>query len=442
MNLKISTLLVFIGLSATSFTQRDLSASEAVFISLEKNYAVLISNKQLSINELNNRWSEAGAFPTVDLSIMNSNTIQDNTNNPFTFTPGIILSQSINPSLTANWNIFTGFAVRISKERLELLETQSANNAMVVIENTIQDVLKAYYTAQLQSDRKELFRSVMEMSKDKMHYYEIKEKYSHANTLELMQFKNQYLTDSTNLLMQDISYDNSIRNLLLLMNDSTIVAEGLNLTDKMDLTIMNVDFSKAEEEMYSNNQNLTNQYISLELQKTNTAFQRSFLYPTLSFQAGVQPGWSWIREIKDNLFEAQISNLSYYGNINLRNSIFNNWKNKRAVEVSKIQEEISVINIESMKVTLSNTLQNLIELYKARAQLVSISQENLSYSKKALELAQERFAIGVINSIDLATFLNNYQNTLIQHYENLFNKMDTYLEIYKIQGKIGLEYSK
>ena len=92
-----------------------------------------------------------------------------------------------------------------------------------------------------------------------------------------MQFKNQYMTDSTNLLMQDISYDNSIRNLLLLMNDSTIVAEGLNLTDKMDLTIMNVDFSKAEEEMYSNNQNLTNQYISLELQKTNTAFQRSFL---------------------------------------------------------------------------------------------------------------------------------------------------------------------
>ncbi|MFT6245827.1 MAG: outer membrane protein TolC, partial [Crocinitomicaceae bacterium] len=418
MNLKISSLLVFISLSAVGFAQRDLSASEAVFISLEKNYQVIISGKQHSINELNNRWSEAGAFPTVDLTLMNGNTIQDNTNNPFTFIPGIVLTQSINPSLTANWNIFTGFAVRISKERLEILENQSANNAMAVIENTIQDVLKAYYTAQLQHDRKDLFKSVMELSKDKMHYYELKEKYSNANTLELMQFKNQYLTDSTNLLMQKISYDNSVRNLLLLINDSTITAEGLNLTDKMDLKVMDVDFSEAETEMYSNNQNLTNQYISLELQKTNTAFQRSFLYPTLSFQAGVQPGWSWIREIQNNAFEAETSNLSYYGNINLRYSIFNNWKNKRAVEVSKIQEEISTLNIENMKMTLSSTLQNLIALYKARVQLVSISQENLVYSKKALELAQERFAIGGINSIDLASFLNNYQNTLIQHYEN------------------------
>lgn len=442
MNLKISSLLVFIGLSSIGFAQRDLSASEAVFISLEKNYQVIISGKQHSINELNNRWSEAGAFPTVDLTLINGNTIQDNTNNPFTFIPGIVLTQSINPSLTSNWNIFTGFAVRISKERLEILENQSANNAMAVIENTIQDVLKAYYTAQLQHDRKDLFKSVMELSKDKMHYYELKEKYSNANTLELMQFKNQYFTDSTNLLMQEISYDNSIRNLLLLMNDSTITAEGLNLTDKMDIKVMDVDFSEAETEMYSNNQNLTNQYISLELQKTNTAFQRSFLYPTLSFQAGVQPGWSWIREIQNNAFQAETSNLSYYGNINLRYSIFNNWKNKRAVEVSKIQEEISTLNIENMKMTLSSTLQNLIALCKARVQLVSISQENLVYSKKALELAQERFAIGGINSIDLASFLNNYQNTLIQHYENLFNKMDTYLEIYKMTGKIGLEYVK
>ena len=442
MNLKTSSLLVFIGLSSIGFAQRDLSASEAVFISLEKNYQVIISGKQHSINELNNRWSEAGAFPTVDLTLMNGNTIQDNTNNPFTFIPGIVLTQSINPSLTANWNIFTGFAVRISKERLEILENQSANNAMAVIENTIQDVLKAYYTAQLQHDRKDLFKSVMELSKDKMHYYELKEKYSNANTLELMQFKNQYLTDSTNLLMQEISYDNSVRNLLLLVNDSTITAEGLNLTDKMDLKVMDVDFSEAETEMYSNNQNLTNQYISLELQKTNTAFQRSFLYPTLSFQAGVQPGWSWIREIQNNAFEAETSNLSYYGNINLRYSIFNNWKNKRAVEVSKIQEEISTLNIENIKMTLSSTLKNLIALYNARVQLVSISQENLVYSKKALELSQERFAIGGINSIDLASFLNNYQNTLIQHYENLFNKMDTYLEIYKMTGKIGLEYMK
>ena len=442
MNLKINGLIVFVLISVSSFSQRDLTASQAVFIALENNYQIIISEKQHEINEENNKWSEAGAFPTVTLTVANNNTIQDNTNNPFTFTPGIVLSQSINPSLSANWNIFSGFAVKISKQRLEQLEEQSANNAVAVIETTIQDVLKAYYTAQLQNDRKDLFKSVLALSRDRYNYYELKEKYSSSNSLELLQFKNQYLTDSTNFLMQEISYLNSIRNLGLLMNDSTLVETGFHLTDKIDIAIDDVDFTNAEQDMLANNQNLKNQFIALELQSTNTSFQKSFLYPTLSFQAGVTPGWSSIRELKTNAFEVQITNLSYYGNLNLRYSLFNNWKNKRAHEVSKIQEEITALNIESMKQSLSNTLKNLIELYNVRLQLVSISQENLVYAEKAFHLAEERFELGTINSIELATFQHNYQNTMIQHFENLFNKMDTYLEIYKMTGKLGLEYAK
>ena len=85
-------------------------------------------------------------------------------------------------------------------------------------------------------------------------------------------------------------------------------------------------------------------------------------------------------------------------------------------------------------------MKNLIALYKLRQQLVSLSQENLVYAAKAYELAEKRFDIGAINSIDLVSFKNNYQNIMIQHYENQFNKMDTYLEIYKMTGKISLEY--
>lgn len=425
-----------------SFGQRDLSATEAVAISLENNYQVLIANKQTEIAEKNNTWSEAGAFPTVSLTVAQNNAIQDNRNNPFTFTPGIILSQSLTPSLSANWNIFSGFAVRISKERLEQLEQQSANNALAVIETNVQDVLKAYYTAQLQKERVDLFRKVYRISKERYNYYELKEKYSSSSSLELMQFKNQMLTDSSNMIMQELSHLNALRNLTLLMNDSTIVAEDLNLTDSLDIGALNVDMEAAVSEMLANNQNLKNQYIAIELQRTNTEFQRSFLYPTLSFQAGLSPQWSSVQEWnKPNGLGANINTIQYYGNLNLRYTLFNNWKSKRAVEVSKIQEEIATLSAESMKESLTITLKNLVELYKVRSQLVSISEQNLIYAEKTFNLARDRFEVGSINSIDLATIQTNYQNTLIQHYENVFNRLDTYLEIYKMTGKLGLEYT-
>ena len=212
-------LLIVLFLTSYSFGQKDLTATEAVFIALENNYDILISEKQHNINETNNNTSKKILLPTIELSIAQNNTIQDNTKNPFTFTPGVILSQSIMPSLNSNWNIFTGFSVRMTKQRFEQLEEQTANNTVAIVETTIQEVLKAYFSAQLQKERLALFKNILSLSRDRMKYYEIKEKYSNSNSLELLQFKNQYLTDSTNYLLQEISYENSIRNLKLLMND-------------------------------------------------------------------------------------------------------------------------------------------------------------------------------------------------------------------------------
>ena len=437
----ISTILLISGILPV-FAQQTLSAKEAVALALENNFKVKIAEKQVEIADKNNNWMEAGMFPTITIGAAFNNTIQDNTNNPFTFTPGIILSQGITPSLTANWNLFSGLSMFITKDRLDLLEQQSNGNSLAVIETTVQDVLKAYYTAGLQKERMLLFSTLKEYSRKRMAYYELKEKYSKSSSLELLQFRNQYLTDSTNYLVQEISYQNAMRNLLLIMNNSedTIRTSLPELTDKLEISFPLVDFDKALEEMKSNNQNLKNQYISLELQKTATNYQRTFLYPTLSFQAGVTPSYSWIREIKDDLFEAEIQTLQYYGNFNLRYNLFNNWKAKRSYDVAKIQEQIAELNTESMEQSLAITLRNVLELYKVRSKLVDISAENLNYATKAWNLAQKRFDLGTLTSIELATFQNNYQNTLIQHYENQFNKMDTFLEIYKLTGKMGLSY--
>lgn len=433
----------FVALTFSANAQlQTLSAKDAVRIALENNFKVKIAEKQEEISEKNNNWMEAGLFPTVTLSAGFSNAIQDNTQNPFTFTPGVIFSQGITPSLSANWNLFAGLSVFITKDRLEQLQEQSKGNALVVIETTTQDVLKAYYTARLQKERANLYSTLMDFSRKRMNYYEVKEKYAKTSSLEMLQFRNQYLTDSTNYLMQQISYENAMRNLLLLMNNSEEVnVQNLpDLSDNLEIAFPLIDEEQVLSELSGNNQNLKNQYIALELQKTATHYQRSFLYPTLTFQAGVTPSKTWIREIKNDLFEAETQSLQYYGNFNLRYNLFNNWKAKRAYDVAKIQEEIAELNTQSMEQSVMTTAKNLLEMYKLRARLVEISSENLIYATKAYELAQSRFQLGTLSSIELATFQNNYQNTLMQHYENQFNKMDTFLEIYKMTGKMSLMY--
>ena len=159
-----SILFIFILNGLISFTQIEitdsLSAKDAVLIALKNNYDIQVSNVQIDIAKKNNSWSEAGLYPTVGLNIGYNNTIQDNSNNPFTFTPGVILSRSLVPNLSLNLNLFSGFAVKISKQRLEKLEEQSKGNAMLVIESTILDVLKAYYSARVQYDRLDVLNKI------------------------------------------------------------------------------------------------------------------------------------------------------------------------------------------------------------------------------------------------------------------------------------------
>lgn len=447
---RINSLIVIVCffVSFQGFGQEGLTAQKAVFNALENNYDILVSQKSEEIATKNNAWSEAGLFPTVSIQVGQNNVIQDNSKNPFTFTPGVILNQGFNPALVANMNLFSGFQVRMSKKRLEQLEEQSKGNTAVVVEGLIQDVLKTYYSALLQKERRDLFGKVLEYSSKRLKYAEIKNKYSVSNSLELLQLKNQRLTDSTNFILQKLNYENSLRNLILLMNNSEDSTFNTlpELTDNLDFVLGLIDEDKALSQVHENNQNLKNQYLGLELQNTNIEFQKSFLYPSLSLQLNAAPSYGRLKQLsggqpgQPTTFNTQT--IAYSGNFSLRYNLYNNWKTKRAVEVARIQTDITSLNIDKLKNTLTATLQNQLSLYAIRSELVNVSRENLNYATEAYELAQKRFDLGSINSIDLIAFQNSYQNTLLQHYENLFNRIDTYLEVYKLTGNLGLTYGE
>lgn len=446
-NIKIALGCVIL-IGTQSFAQEGgLSAQQAVFNALKNNYDIQVATQQEAIAEKNNSWSEAGLFPTVTLQVGQNNLIQDNTNNPFTFTPGVILNQGFSPSLVANVNIFSGFQVKMSKQRLEQLQEQTKGNSAVVIENLIRDVLKTYYTAVLQKERAEFQRSVLEYSRRRLRYNEIKNSYSSTNSLELLQLKNQYLTDSTNLLLQELSYKNSLRNLALLMNNEKETnVEEMVLSDDLQILLSEINLEDARRNMMTDNQNLKNQFLNYELQQTAIEFQRSFLYPTLALQLNASPSFGRFEQLSggnpNGPSSISTQNLAYSGNFTLRYNVYNNWKSKRAVEVAKIQADIQSLNIEKLKETLETNLVNMYDLFQVRNNLLRVSEENLQYAQKAYELAQKRYELGSINSVELQVIQNNYQNTQVQHFENLYNRLDVYIDLYQLTGKLQLEYKQ
>jgi len=289
------TLLIFTLLycSIWSISQEKLSLKQAIDKGLENNYQIKLVKTNQESARLQNNWYSAGFSPTFSLNVGDNANIANNSNNPFTFFPGNVFSNNLKLSVDMNWTIFNGFGIRISKTKLEQLEEQTNGNAIVVIENTIYDVIIAYYTAIVQKRKLNVVENLLNFSKQKLSYFKLKSNLGTNSSFDLLEFENQVLSDSTNLLVQKLALKNAKRNLNLLMAES--IESDYILTDKLEFTTTNLKYEKLLQMMKMSNQNLKNQYINLELQDLEIKAKKTAYYPVVTLNLGYSPSSSYIK---------------------------------------------------------------------------------------------------------------------------------------------------
>lgn len=429
-------------LACSSFTQLyaqdDLTLSQAIEKALVNNYQIKIVKANLEIAETQNTWGMAGAIPTVSFNVNNTNTLSDNTNNPASFFPGVVLNDNLGATLDLSYTLFSGFGIRINKERFDQLEEQTRGNAIIAIETTIYDVIIAYYTAVTQQRKLDILREMLSFSKSKLEYHEIKNEIGGETSIDLLEFKNQVLTDSSNIVMQELSLKNSYRNLSLEMGEP--IESSFNLIDKIEFDVPDATWGELYDYMIANNQNIKNQYINLELQKLNTEQKQAVYYPTVSLNLGLTPSVGRIELFGDQPFQTNTNSVNYYGNISLRYTLFNGYARQRNVEIARIQEEITQLQTDDLILTLSHNLRAIFDLYQAQSKVEDMSLERVSNGKQLWNMGVERYNIGKLTVFELNDIKLRYESAVITYYDRLLDLVKTHFDLMRITGTITQEY--
>ena len=200
MNKLIVLLLAFCTVGAEA--QEALSLQDAVAKTLASNFQIQMQEAQVSIAENNNSWGQTSALPSLSLSAGQNNSVTDQSQNPTAFIQDKLQSTGYEYGANLNWTLFDGFNMFASKRQLELLEEQSEGNASLIIENTVQAVVLAYYDVLLQNERLSVLNEVISLSRDRLEYMEVKRELGASTTFEILQFENAIISDSTNYLLQ------------------------------------------------------------------------------------------------------------------------------------------------------------------------------------------------------------------------------------------------
>ena len=417
----ISGIFLLIAIVIPVNAQENLNLSQALEKALENNYGIAIAKAEKQIAARQNNWGNAGALPSVNFSASSSNSFElldeDRTN-------------SIYAGLGINWTLFSGFRIQITKDKLTQLENLASGRSAVVVENTIQNVILNYYNILLQQERLAVLKDVMQLSEDRLKYEELKKEIGGSVSYNVLQAKNNYLSDKATVLRQENAVRSAVRslNFLLGMPAST----SWDFTEAFETDTLNYQMANLRDKMLESNQVLQNQYINLMLTKKDIELQRSTLYPTLSVSAGMDNSKRWFKQQGIPVVESE--SLTPYGNLSLSYSIYQGGTRKQAIEVAEINASIENIATEEIKHSLTNELFGELDLYNLRKELLNVADESLETAALNLQIAEEKYKTGAINSFNYRDIQLIYLNAALQKLQAVYDLIDANTRLTRITG--------
>jgi len=411
--------------------QQSIGLEEALEATLANNFDIRIEDARTEISRNNNTWEAAGRYPTIDLQFSNGNRLS-NVDNPASFINGQFSNLGVTGTLDVNWNLFSGFRVQITKERLEELERQSEGNVALVVENSLQAVILQYWDCVVQKERVRILEFNLELSRDRLAYVKTKKNLGTGTTFELLNFQTAYQTDSSNLLLQELAYDNSLRSLgqlIGLPTDSSLTTrDGL----RRDFDAYDVDDLRSK--MFSNNLNLRNQFINLEILQKDVDLARSGRYPSIGLNLGST--YSSNRFNLEGFDPASGSQLDYYANFSLNFSLYNGGTVRRSIQNAEISRTVGQIGIDQMEQDMDYQLVNALALYDTRRQLLGLARETRDIAAQNLDIAEAKFENGTLSSFDYRDVQIAYLNSYFAEVQALYNVVEAETSLLRLVGGI------
>ena len=418
-NIKFFSLLVASFITALSALGQveDLTLTDAIAKTLEYNYGIRISKSDVEIASINNDWGVAGRYPTIGFDASSNNAYNFNDTN---------WTNRLYAGVGLDWTIFDGFRVNFTKDKLEFLEELSQGSLGVVVENTIEDVIMAYYDVLLQQENLNVLKTVMTLSEDRYTYEQVRYDLGGTVTFQVLQAQNVYLNDKALFMTQEVVVRNAVRNLNFLLGlDPSLM---WNFPDPFEPDTTDYILGDLTGKMMSNNQTLRNQYTNLQLQKKEIDLRRSALYPSLYVSAGLD------ENVGNVQFIGNTDALSTYGNLRLSWDIYTGGTRKRAVEVARINEGIAQIEIEQMEHALINELLNLYDFYSIRIALLEVADESLEAAELNMSIADEKFRAGAITSFEYRDIQLIYLNSALRRLQAIYNLIGSRTSLTRLTG--------
>lgn len=389
-----------------------LTIEDAVGVVLQNNYSIQIarSNEKLITNDF--RYRNYAFLPTINAqatksstyNILFEQTIRQNNDTASRPAPPRDFSNTTNSntnaSINLNWTIFDGLGMFVAYKRIAEVRAAGFENTQIAVENTVALVSNAYYNIIQLHEKVSAFTDALNISQQRLELAKAQYEVGSGSKLNFLAAQVDYNTDKSALIQQEQLLKNaktSLNELLgrdaaasFTVSDTIIVDEMLNI----DVLREAVTRSNPGLLLAQRNRNLAYLEVkSLQAQRL----------PVVSFFTGL----GYARANNGAGFLSQQTNENVNYGITASINIFNGFDQNRRIQNARIQKDITEARINELRVQLDADLQRAFTNYQNSLNLVALEKENLAIARQNIDIALERYKLGVATPLELREVQRN-----------------------------------
>ena len=435
MKITFISVLVFVRmfLSGPIFGQDTLKLDQAVILAIQNNFDITLAAKDSRIAELNNSAGNAGMLPQVNITAARTLAIY-NTHQVYFDGTQKTSPNAQNNNLSAGaaltWTLFDGFNMFIQKSKLTELRNLTDIQLQSVVENTVADVIQAYYAIVTQEKMVDVYREAMAITSERKRIAKAGVTFGSNSELSFLQASVDYNADSSAYIQQaKMLQNNKVELNRLLCRDLFLPFEV-----RQEIPVVStLLFDKLWEQVREQNPELRMARTNLGIAMLDSRSMNANLYPRLNLSSGYNysNAHSQVGITKENLYRG------FNIGVNASYQIFDGFTNSQDRSKAKVRLESARIQAEQAELNTKAHLQRIYNDYQTNLQLSSFEKENVTLAGRNLAIAREKYRIGSANDIELRQTQQKLMDAENRYLTAQFRSKASETELLRMSGQLS-----
>jgi len=423
--------LVFIN-SANIYSQDILTLRQAISNALANNFSIRLVKQNIEIANANNTMGKAGMLPTIDVGgnyKYSSDNIYTSLANGTIIEGDGAVTKTLNGNASLNWTLFDGFAMWANYEKLGLLKQKSQIELQISIENNIRQITDVYYSISKLKQTLKIISDNISQNKDRINRLENRKEFGQALSTEILQAKVSLNSDSSLYLQTELNYENSKRQLKLLMG--TLDDRDFDTESEVILSA-DIEGSSLKSKALSNNSSISLSLKNNEITNEDLRLAYSSYYPRVALNTS----YNYNRNEAETGFVLESRTDGLNGTLSVNWNLFNGGRDDINAQIAKVNQEINNITTDQLKATINYNFDTAYDNLIRRKKILELENQNLNSAKQNYDRAKNQYEFGQISAIELRDAQINLSNILNRINEAQFTAKIAETEIYLLTGQI------